>query len=137
MKGSRKLCWKSSTSAAKFWSSSASRKTPAPAIPVKRLQDDVSVLFSETGELSRIPGYQVGRHQVDELGDEELFGRIANLARVVHDERSRMDLLEKMRRRDVVHVERRILPHQHDIEGALRPWRLERRAFRRGYRLSR
>ena len=54
-------------------------------------------------------------HEVGKLHDEDLFGRIAHPGRVVDDQRFRMDAFENMRRRDVVHVERRVLPQKHDI----------------------
>jgi hypothetical protein len=60
-------------------------------------------------------GDQRFRHQVGELGDEDLLRRIAHPGRIVDHQRLRMDALEEMRRRDVVHVEGRILAQQHHV----------------------
>ena len=50
------------------------------------------------------------------MGDEQLLGGVADLDGVVDDERLRVDVLEKMRRRNVCHVERRVLAHQHHVD---------------------
>ena len=49
------------------------------------------------------------------LHDEQFFRRVAHAARIVHDERARVDALEKMRRRDIGEVEGRVLPQQHHV----------------------
>ena len=56
------------------------------------------------------------RHQLGELGDEELFRRVAHMRRVVDDQRLGVDALEQMRRGDVGHVEGRVLAQQHHVE---------------------
>ena len=55
------------------------------------------------------------RHQVLEVQHEDLLGRVAHVRRIVDDQRLRVDALEQMRRRDVGHVERRVLPQQHHV----------------------
>ena len=50
------------------------------------------------------------------MRDEELLGRVAHLGGVVDDQRARMHVLQHVRRRDVGHVEGRVLAHQHDID---------------------
>ena len=64
-----------------------------------------------------VVGDQGRRHQLGELGDEQLLGRVADRDRVVDHQRLRVDPLEQVRGRDVGQVERRILAHQHDVEG--------------------
>ena len=49
------------------------------------------------------------------MRDQQLFRRVANRRRIVDHERSRLDVLQQMRRGDIGHVERRILAHEHDI----------------------
>jgi hypothetical protein len=73
------------------------------------------VLAPERLDLAPVAGDQRRRHQVGELRDEDLLGRVAHLRRIVDDERLRMDALEEMRRRDVGHVEGRILAQQHHV----------------------
>ena len=51
------------------------------------------------------------------MGDEQLFGRVAHLDRVVDHQRRWVDVLEEMRRRDIGHVEGRVLAHQDDVHG--------------------
>ena len=62
-----------------------------------------------------VGGDQRRRHQILEQRDEQFLRRVAHMGRIVDDQRPGMDALEDMRRRDVGHVERRVLPHQHDI----------------------
>ena len=56
------------------------------------------------------------RHDVVEMRDEQLLRRVAHARRIVHHQRLGMDVLQQMRRRDVRHVERRILAQQDDVE---------------------
>ena len=60
----------------------------------------------------RIAGNQGRRHQVRIAVDVDLLRRVAHLGRVVHDQGRRMDMLEKVGRRDVGHVEGRVLAQQ-------------------------
>jgi hypothetical protein len=86
------------------------------AVAEQRLQNDVLVLVSEGAEGARIGADQGRRHDIVEMRDEQLFRRVAHARRVIHDQRLRMDMLQDVRRRDVRHVERRILAQQHDVE---------------------
>ena len=67
------------------------------------------------GDLRAVGRDQRRRHQILELRDEEFFRRVAHMRRIVHDQGLGMDALQDMRGGDVGHVERRVLPHQHDI----------------------
>ena len=49
------------------------------------------------------------------LGDEDLLRAVAHPGGIVDDQRLRVDALEDVGRRDVVHVEGRILAQQHDV----------------------
>ena len=74
------------------------------------------MLAAEGRDLRAVAGDQGRRHQIGELGDEDLLGRVAHLGRVVHHQRLRMDALEEVGRGDVGHVEGRILAHQHHVD---------------------
>ena len=50
------------------------------------------------------------------MGDEQLFGRVADMRRIVDHQRPGMDMFQQVRGRDVGHVERRILAHQDDVD---------------------
>ena len=50
------------------------------------------------------------------MGNEQFFRRIAHLFRIVHHQRIRVDVFEQVGRRDVGHVERRVLAHQHHVD---------------------
>jgi hypothetical protein len=75
---------------------------------------------AERLDLVEVAGEQRRRHQVGKFGDEDLFGSVAYVGRVVDDQRFRMHTLQQMRCRDVGKVERRILAHQDDVEGRQR-----------------
>ena len=62
-----------------------------------------------------VRGDQCRRHQRTELVHEQLLGRVAHLHRIVDHQGFGVDLLEQMSRRDVGHVERRVLPHEHHV----------------------
>ena len=85
------------------------------AIAVKRLNDDVAMLTAEVGDLERILGDQRFRHQIRKFGDENLFRAVAHPCRIVDHQRLRMDALQDVGRRDVVHVERRVLAQQDHV----------------------
>ena len=86
-------------------------------VAVKRLDDDVAHLFAEGADFGRIAGNERRRHQVRKLRDEDLFRRIAHPSRIVDDERLRVDALQHVGRRDIGHVEWRVLTEQNDIHG--------------------
>src|SRR6201999_1381206 len=73
------------------------------AIAVERLDDDVLKFSAEGLDVSKRARDERWRHQVEEIEHEELFGRIADICRIVHDEGLRMNALEKVRRRNVSH----------------------------------
>ena len=86
-------------------------------IAIERLQDDVAMFGTELGKPYRIARNKGRRHEIGVLEDIELLRRVANLCRVIDDERFRVHRLEQMGVGDVVHVERRVLPHQDNIAG--------------------
>ena len=98
-------------------SSSREMEDAGAAIAVERLEDDVAMLLAEARGFRRVAGDQGRRHQVGELGDEDLFRRVAHPGRVVDHQRLRVDALEHMRGGDVVHVEGRVLAQQHHVHG--------------------
>ena len=51
------------------------------------------------------------------MSDEQLFRCVADAGRVVDDKGLGVDMLQQVGRRDVGHVERRILAHQDHIHG--------------------
>jgi len=53
--------------------------------------------------------------RIRELQDEKLFGVVPDPERIVHDQRSRRQPIQQVRRRDVMHVEGRILPQPHHV----------------------
>ena len=84
-------------------------------VAVERLQDHVLHLSAERLHVGKRAGDDGGRHQVEKIEDEDLFRRIAHVRGVVDDERLGVNALEQMRRRDVGHVEGRILAQQHHV----------------------
>ena len=52
-----------------------------------------------------------------EFGDEDLFRRVAHRGGRIHHIGLGVDALEDVGERDVVHVEGRVLPHQHHVVG--------------------
>ncbi len=85
------------------------------AIAEQRLDDDVAMLGAEGEDLVAIAGDQRRRHQPLEPRHKEFFRRIADARRVVDDQRGGVDMLQQMRRRDVGHVEGRVLAHQDHV----------------------
>ncbi len=88
------------------------------AVSVQRLDDDVLVLAPEGMHVVERTRHQRRRHQILEVEHEHFLGRIAHMRRIVDHQRLRVDALQQMRRRDVGHVERRVLPEQHHIPSA-------------------
>ena len=92
-------------------------KHPGAAIAKQGLQHDLAVLLPEGADLPGVEAQQGRRHQLLEMQHEELFRGVAHRGRIVDDERPVIgQQLEQMRRRDVGHVEGRVLAHQHDVE---------------------
>ena len=60
------------------------------------------------------------RDKIGEIGDQQLFRGVTDFRRVVDHERLRVQMLEQMRRRDILHIKGRVLPHQDDITGCQR-----------------
>ena len=86
-----------------------------PGVAVERLDDDVAVARAEVRRRVEATRHQRRRHQVRVAEHEQLFGRVPDLGRIVDHQSLARDALEQMCRGDVRHVERRVLPHQHDI----------------------
>jgi len=49
------------------------------------------------------------------MRDQQLFRRVAHRSRIVHHQRLRVDVLQQVSRRDVGHVEWRVLAHQNHV----------------------
>ena len=75
------------------------------------------MLAAERLDLVEVVGDQGRRHQLGELGDEQLLGRVADMVRVVDHQRLRVDAVEQVRGRDVGEVEGRVLAHQDHVHG--------------------
>ncbi len=88
-----------------------------PAIAEQGLDDDVLVHGAEDHDLAPVARDQRLGHEIGEMRDEKLFRRVAHMGRIVHDERLRVNVLQNVCRRDVAHVEGRVLAHEHDVEG--------------------
>ena len=85
------------------------------AVAIKRLQDHIAVLFFEGPDGLKIPCDHRRRRQFGEAQNQELFGEIAHPERVIHNQRARVDHLQQMGRRDIAHVERRVLAQPNNI----------------------
>ncbi len=85
------------------------------AVAVERLDDDVLVLGAEALRILDAARDKRRRHEIEKVEDEHFLGRIAHAGGIVDDERLGMDALQEMRRRDVGHVEGRVLAQQDDI----------------------
>src|SRR3954452_22958013 len=74
-------------------------------------------MFSEefAGEAER-SGDRGRRHELREIEHPELLGRVADAGRIVDNQGLALDPLEQMRGGDIAEVERRILPHQDDVD---------------------
>ena len=86
------------------------------AVAVKGLDDDVAVLAAEGVDVVRAVRDEGRRHQLREVGREELLGRVPHAHRVVDDEGRGVDVLEEVGGRDVGEVEGRVLAHQDHVE---------------------
>ena len=75
------------------------------------------MLGAERLDRRLVAGDEGRGHELREIHHEQLLGQIAHAARIVDDQRPRVDALEKMRRCDIGEVKRRILPEQHHIDG--------------------
>ncbi|PAV69544.1 hypothetical protein WR25_06090 [Diploscapter pachys] len=85
------------------------------AVAMQRLDDDLAMLREEGACFVEAAGDERRRHELRIVEHEHLFGRVADAVRIVHHERPIGDAFEQMRRGDIAEVERRVLPHQHDI----------------------
>ena len=75
------------------------------------------MLGAERLDRRLVAGDEGRRHQLGEIHHEQLLGRVAHAARIVDDQRPRLDALENVRRRDIGEIERRVLAQQHDVDG--------------------
>lgn len=87
------------------------------AIAIQRLDDDVLVFGAEGVDLFAVGRDQRRRHQVREVGDEQLFRRVADPDRIVDHQCLGVNVFQHVGGRDIGHVEWRILAHQHHIHG--------------------
>ena len=83
---------------------------------VERLHHDLAVLGAEGLDRVPVAGDEGRGHQLREIHDEQLLRRVADAARIVDDERLRLNALEEMRRRHIGEIEGRVLPEQHDVD---------------------
>ena len=86
------------------------------SIAVEGLHDDVAVLAAEGVDVVRPVGDEGRRHQLREVGREQLLGRIPDAHRIVDDEGRGVNVLEEVGGGDVGEVEGRILAHQDHVE---------------------
>src|SRR5208282_4510171 len=75
---------------------------------VKRFHDDIAMLGAERLDGREVAGDDRRRHKLGKFGDENLFRRVAHVARIVDDQRLRMDTIKHVCGRDVGKIERRI-----------------------------
>jgi len=81
---------------------------------VQRLEDDVAVLGMKAPHVVRIARHQGGADELRKLQDGQLFGVVAQGARLVEDPRAfALGLLQQVGGVEVLAVERRVLAHQH------------------------
>ena len=85
------------------------------AVAVDRLDHNRTVFCHETPHFIDRARHQRRRHEAAVIKHHHLFGRIANIGRIIHDQRFVRDAFEHMGGGDIAHVERRILPHQHYV----------------------
>ena len=88
----------------------------AATVAVERLHHDVVVFVAERFDLGKVAREHRRRHQFGVIQHEHFFRRVADFRRIVDDQRLGVDALKKMRRGDVIEIERRVLPHQHGVE---------------------
>ena len=87
-----------------------------PSIAVERLEDDVAMFGLEVPQNADIPRDGRGRREIGEIEDQELFGRVAHPEGIVDDERSALEPVQNVGRRDVTHIEGRVLAQPDDID---------------------
>ena len=109
-------CENISSSELRFSSPGRRRNTPAPPLPNSGFRMMSLCSFRNSRISLAVGGDQGRRHQFAKPRDEQLFRRVAHRGRVVDHERLRLGALQQVRGGDVGHVERRVLPHQHDVE---------------------
>ena len=85
-------------------------------IAVERLDHDLAMLGMEGARILEPAGDQRRRHELGIIEHEQLFGRVAHRRGIVDHQRAVADALEQVGGGDVGEIERRILPHQHDID---------------------
>ena len=85
---------------------------------VERLHDHLAAeRLHESLQARGVGADEAVRDHIGEVERVELLVRVAEPARVVHDERDpRIDEAEDVRREEEGHVERRVLPHEDGVE---------------------
>ena len=89
-----------------------------PRFAMQRLDHNLAVSGVEGTYVGKTAADHRRRHEAREIEHEQLFGRIADGARIVHYQRLARNPFEQVSGRDVADVERRVLPHQDDIDVA-------------------
>ena len=85
-------------------------------LAVQRLDHDFAVACMEIPDFRQISADHGRRHELGEIEHEQLFRSIAHRAGIVDHQRIIGDAFQQVSRGDVADVERRILPHQDDID---------------------
>ena len=117
MNGSRQTCPNNSVSAPRLLPSAGMRNTALPPLPWSGLTTRSPGWRSvERADILDPARHQRRRHELGEIEHEHLFGRIAHAFGVVDDQRAPLEFLQEMRAGDIAQIERRVLPHQHDID---------------------
>ena len=85
------------------------------AIAVQRLDHHRAVLLMERLHIVHLSRNQRRRHEARIIEHEHLFRCVDGLGRVVDDQRLPFEPVEDQGGGDIAQVERRILPHQDDV----------------------
>ena len=113
----RPCCDTVSTMTLRFGSLSRTRNTDVPPMPSSGFTTTSSWSSMNCAIESHVARDERRRDELAELRDRELLVVIADRARAVEDARALvLGAFEQVRRVDVLHVERRVLAHDHRAE---------------------
>ncbi len=87
-----------------------------PAISMQRLHHHRTVAILEVAQIVEMPRDQRRRHEPRVIEHEHLFRCIDHFARIVSHQRGALEPVEQQRSADIAEMERRILPHQHNVD---------------------